>query len=373
MKQRKQFPGATPYMDRHGKRRWRFRKGSFSAQLGTNYGSDEFVERYEAALDGHRTRGLSGVGTVSAPNTLNALIASYYRSPDFLALAESTKRSYRGIIEPLRTAHGHKSVSGMEKRHVIGLISEKSETPSAANNFKKRLSQLMDHAIDLEWRSDNPVNTVKPYKIAGNGFHTWDETEIVKFFSVHPIGTIAHRAVSLMLYTGAARVDAVALGWGNIKGDRIEYRRQKTKKTNNTLVSIPIHPALTEALNHCSNESFTFLETSQNRSRSPNGLGNLMREWCSDAGLPKCTAHGLRKACARRLAEAGATANEIASVTGHKTLSEVQRYTDQADRVDMANAAIEKLINNTDVSKTLVNLPIRLAKQSTNDMKGKKK
>jgi site-specific recombinase XerD len=41
----------------------------------------------------------------------------------------------------------------------------------------------------------------------------------------------------------------------------------------------------------------------------------------------------LRKATARRLAEIGCTAHQIAAVTGHASLSEVQRYTKAADRM----------------------------------------
>ena len=40
-----------------------------------------------------------------------------------------------------------------------------------------------------------------------------------------------------------------------------------------------------------------------------------------------CTAHGLRKAAAARLAELGAGENEIMAVTGHSTSKEVVRYT----------------------------------------------
>jgi integrase len=53
--------------------------------------------------------------------------------------------------------------------------------------------------------------------------------------------------------------------------------------------------------------------------------------------------HGLRKASAARLAEAGASANEIMAVTGHQTVSEVTRYTAAADQRGRARAAIGKL------------------------------
>ena len=130
---------------------------------------------------------------------------------------------------------------------------------------------------------------------------------------------MAHRAVTLMLYTGAARVDAVKLGPMNLKGDRIEYRRQKTAKTNGILVSIPVHPDLAAVLADLPNDR-PFLATAYGKGRSPDGPGNLMREWCDKAGLPECSAHGLRKACARRLAEAGASAHEIMAVTGTRRL-----------------------------------------------------
>jgi integrase len=40
----------------------------------------------------------------------------------------------------------------------------------------------------------------------------------------------------------------------------------------------------------------------------------------------------LRKAAARRLAEAGCSTHEIAAITGHASLKEVARYTEAADR-----------------------------------------
>jgi len=51
---------------------------------------------------------------------------------------------------------------------------------------------------------------------------------------------------------------------------------------------------------------------------------------------PHCAARGLRKAACRRLAEAGCSANVIASISGHTTLTEVARYTKAADQERMA-------------------------------------
>ncbi|MFX6357469.1 tyrosine-type recombinase/integrase, partial [Acinetobacter baumannii] len=60
----------------------------------------------------------------------------------------------------------------------------------------------------------------------------------------------------------------------------------------------------------------------------------------------RCKAHGLRKAAARRLAEAGCSASEIAAITGHKTLAEVERYTRAADQERLARQAIQRQSTN---------------------------
>ena len=59
------------------------------------------------------------------------------------------------------------------------------------------------------------------------------------------------------------------------------------------------------------------------------------------AGLPaQCVPHGLRKATLRRLAERGASAKQIAAVSGHETLREIERYTRAADQAALARSAI---------------------------------
>jgi len=72
------------------------------------------------------------------------------------------------------------------------------------------------------------------------------------------------------------------------------------------------------------------------------GFGIWFREKCDAADLPHCSAHGLRKATARRLAEAGCSEHEIGAITGHASLREIVRYTKAADQKPLAVAAMEK-------------------------------
>jgi hypothetical protein len=67
------------------------------------------------------------------------------------------------------------------------------------------------------------------------------------------------------------------------------------------------------------------------------------KRWATEAGLPKrCRLHGLKRAALRRLADVGNTAHELMAVSGHKTLSEVQRYTEDADRKRLAASGMAK-------------------------------
>lgn len=227
-------------------------------------------------------------------------------------------------------------------------------------------------AVAPERITVNPVRQVKAYKVDGTGFHTWDKGEIERFFEVHEPAWLAHRAVTLLLYTVASRFDALALGSWNMKRDRIWYRRQKTARGNGQLVSIPLYPAPAEPLADLPSDR-PYPATAYGKPRSPDVPGNAVRGRCDTAGLSTWSSHGLRKAYACRLAQAGATAHEIMSVTGHKTRTEVQRYTESAAREGRADSAMDKLPTRPDRRQTVVNLPDRVATEMGQGIEIKRK
>ena len=88
--------------------------------------------------------------------------------------------------------------------------------------------------------------------------------------------------------------------------------------------------------------NMTFLVTEYGKLPfSAAGFGNWFRDRCNEAGLPQCSAHGLRKAASRRLAEVGCSNQQIKAVTGHVTDKEVSRYTAAADQERLAEQAID--------------------------------
>jgi integrase len=135
------------------------------------------------------------------------------------------------------------------------------------------------------------------------------------------------------------------MSWADVKDGTISVVPLKTKRTSGVKLWIPIHPALQEVLDAADQDGETILQTAFGQPFTSNGFGSgFMAVKIDKAGLPKrCVTHGLRKAAARRLAEAGCTANEIAAITGHATLQEVSRYTKAAEQRKLAQSAMRRL------------------------------
>lgn len=370
MKRNKPFPKARPYTDSRGKTRWRMSHRGKRHELGAEWGSVDFTSRYNAALS-DKDGGMIGASRTK-PNSVSDLIARFYRSRVYKGWSESTKATNRAIIEKWREEYGTYSVATLKKHNIDAMMAAKSDTPAAANNFLKRINQVLDLAVDLKMATTNEARKVKFFEYESEGIYTWTEDDITTFYKRHKPGSVAHDAMTLMLYTAAAKVDAVQMGRFSIKttedGPRLIYRRQKMRNRKPMRVSIRIHGDLAPVLDRLMNKG-TFLETVQGKERSPKGLGGSMRKWCDDAGLPHCTAHGLRKACARRLAEGGATAPQIMAITGHKTLSEVQRYIDAANREDMADDGMAVMVTRPNGEQTVANTVQMFATFQPNHLK----
>lgn len=103
---------------------------------------------------------------------------------------------------------------------------------------------------------------------------------------------------------------------------------------------LPIRPELRAALEAGPTGDLSWLVTAYGKPFTAAGFGNKFRDWCNQAGLPHCSAHGLRKAAATRLAEAGATEQQIMAITGHRTSAQVTSYTRAANQRKLAEQAM---------------------------------
>ncbi len=261
--------------------------------------------------------------------------------------------------------HGNKPVARLERRHVREIVAKKAATPAAANNLLHMIRTLMRFAVEEEWRRDDPTVGVKSIHIKSDGFHTWNEEEIRAFEEYWPIGTRQRLAFALLLYTAQRSGDVRLMGRQHIQNGKIRVQQTKTGAS----LLIPIHQALQAVLDKHSLSHMTLVTTARGEPYTRKGFGNWFSDACRAAGLPKgCSAHGLRKAACRRLAEAGCSANTIASISGHKTLKEVSRYTKAADQELLAEAGIQA-ITSPDGEQKVANLDEGLAKTHRKSLK----
>jgi len=298
------------------------------------------MRQYAAALEGVKMQASNIGAERTKPGSFNAVCVSYYRSPEFRGLKPSTQAVRRNIIERFRNEHGNDPLSGLRRAHIKAILGAKADTPEAANNLLKVLRVLLAYAVDQELIDSNPAADVKRYRNHGDGFHTWSEDEIAQFQARHPIGTRPRLALDLLLYTAQRRGDVVRAGWQHVKGDEIAVRQEKT----DTPLRIPMHPELARSLRSVPKANLTFLMTERGAPFTAAGFGNWFRDQCNLAGLSQCSAHGLRKAAATRLANAGCSSDQIRAITGHRSLAEVAHYTRAADQQRLARQAMEMQI-----------------------------
>lgn len=330
-------PYVQAFVDRGGHARYYLRKpGCPRVALPGVPWSPEFMAAHSAAID----KKIDNGATKTIPGSIDALIVSYYRSSDFLGLRPISQQVYRNIIERFRREHGTKPVAMLDREHIKRILGKIADRPAAANQLLKMIRLLMRHAVESGFRKDNPAIGIRKLKAETGGFRTWSEEEIETFYTKFPIGTRERLAFDLLLFTGQRRGDVVRMGRQHVRDGVLLIRQSKT----GTEVEIPLAPDLRRSLDLLPAGQLVFLMTGQGKPFTAAGFGNWFRDTVSSAGLPvSLSAHGLRKAACRRLAEAGCTAPQLMAVSGHKTLAEATRYIEMANRKALAEEGMRKV------------------------------
>jgi integrase len=236
---------------------------------------------------------------------------------------------------------------------------------SAKRHWLKAIRGLLRFAVPTMVRID-PTEGIASIKLPkSKGHHTWTDDEIAQYRAYWPLGTQQRLVMEFALETLSRRGEVVRLGPQHVKNGRIRIERTHGSED----VDIPVTPELQAACDAMPKAHLTYIVNAQGKPRSKYGLGNDFAEWVTESGLPKrCRLHGLKKGGMRRRAEAGNTTHELMAFSGHKTLSEVQRYTTAADKkrlADSGQAKMQAQNENTDVT----NIGSSLHKQPQKSLK----
>lgn len=344
----------SSFVDRHGKRRYRWRKGGRQRYFVAHPNSPEGQQELLAFLADTSSPAI----TQAAHGTVAWAATRFFASATYRGgKSAQTERTSRLILDKFVTEYGKYRIVDWRFDHIEAVLMKAAEKrpnkkgrmiggPSAANNLRRELKTFFDYAIKLlRLERTNPVDQAAPIAVPRGGFHTWTDDEIEQFRAHWDLGTKARLALEIFLWTAQRRGDASRFGRKHLVNGQIEVTPEKTSKSSGMTVWLPAAPQLLEAIAKMPvTGTETFLVTDYGKPFTAAGLGNKMREWCSEAGLSHCSAHGLRKAATRRSAESGASNSELKALGGWTTDRQVSVYTEAANRKALAKRAITPVI-----------------------------
>jgi integrase len=356
---------------KNGRVRYYFRRRGMAAiPLPGAPGSDEFMAAYGAALAATSNAPSSEIGASrTAPGTINALVANYYKSAAWLDdIGSETRRRRRSVVERFREQHSDKRVALLRQDHFQTMLGE-IRTPAAKVNWLKTIRALMKSGVPTMLKSDPTAGLTVKGGAKSKPHHMWLDSEIEQYRAHWPLGTMQRLVLEFALETISRRGEVVRLGpqhlyRGKDGKPRIKIARIKGSRD----VDMPMTDMLLAACLAMPKTGLAYITGRRGEPLDKQTLGIYFARWCDEAGLPRhCRMHGLKRSGMSRLALAGVTAPELLATSGHKSLTQAQRYIEEVlNRPELADRAFEKLAEQS-VSRSsddYTNAPIPLHKQA---------
>lgn len=277
--------------------------------------------------------------------TLQGVISRYQRSPNFQRLSPRTKLDYNGAIMRIEKKWGTCPLEAVEdpkiRRRFLewrDLMAESS--PRQADMVFGVLRIILEFGRD---RGDLAFNhATRPKKVyrSDRSNKLWLDHHIKAFRAVAPPEMVL--AMDLALYTGQRQGDLLRLTWSSYDGQRITFRQGKRKRK----IDMPVTTRLKALLDAAwlRKRSITILETASGIPWTKSHFNNHWRPAILIAGLDGLHFHDIRGTTCTALAEAGATASEIAAMLGW-TVSTVNNMLDtyQSMTAALSDSAVAKL------------------------------
>ncbi|WP_210485362.1 tyrosine-type recombinase/integrase [Microvirga antarctica] len=365
----------TGDVDRHGNSRWYFRRpGKRKIRLPGLPGSEEFMAVYKAALAGEAPVAQAPRLAKPSNGTLRWLCVEYFGSASFKDKLRSPRSRHvrRKILEKACETAGDELLGHITPKVIRKGMDRRADTPEAANSFLKAMRGLFEFAVEYEHARLNPTIGVKKLRSRNpEGWHAWTVDEVQQYECRHPIGTKARLALALLLYTGARRSDVVLLGRQHVRDGTMKFRVYKNRLRKHVEIEIPVLPELRAVIDSTSDKGdLAFLISDHGRPwANGDSFGNRFRDWCTEAGLPHCSPHGLRKAGASVAAGNGATESQLMAIYGWSDPKMAALYTRSANRKKLANDAMKLVVSSQTANETV---PLSTPKNKSGTNKARK-
>ena len=271
------------------------------------------------------------------PGSFSELVSAYRASPDFEELAPKTRHGYGYWLDILDKRFGRFPVSGIDREVVYRLRDSMAATPFKANAIVSTLRMLLNFGIDRGTVTSNPA--LRPKRLRTKPRRAvWSlEAEAAFLAAASPTMALGYKIAA---YTAQRPSDVLAMAWSQYDGEVIRLRQQKTDE----LVEVTCHVDLRAALDAAPRRGVLMLLTARGHAFKTLYFARLWRQTRERAGVDGLQFRDLRRTAMVRMAEAGATAIEIAGVSGHlidSTQRILEAYIPRS--AAMAKAAIIKL------------------------------
>ena len=297
----------TRRTDKSGRERWYWqRRGHPLTRLPDDKAERmAMAERLNAAADG---RGLD-----HERGTIGWVISRYRGGDEYRDLAPGTVKYYKRFLRDIEALGPALPFASFTRRAVVDFV-ETYSRPHQRRQVAAVLKNLFklaryhgivatDETAGLRLKTNRPRDRV------------WSEDEINRWLAA-AAGEDQHMITALLLlqYTAQRPSDVLRMTWPQYSGSAIRLRQEKT----GALLDVPTHPALSAYLDALprSPASLTIVAY-RGRPVKYVRFNERFRRVAVRAGIVDAQARDLRRTAMLRMAEAGATVPQIASVSGH--------------------------------------------------------
>jgi integrase len=274
-------------------------------------GSPEFMRAYNEAVSRK---------VVPPAGKLLSVLQAYQASDDFSGLASRSKTDYVAKIRIIEKKFGNFPLSALTDRRTRGVFKDWRD------KFALKSRRQADYAFVvlariLSWGMDRGLVPANPCARGGRLYrgsraeNIWTAADEEAFLERAPAHL--HLPLLLALWTGQRQGDLLRLPWSAYDGTHIRLRQSKT----GVRVQIRVGAPLKAALDAAPKRSTIILTTIDGKPWTPDGFRASWGKACKTAGVVGVTFHDLRGTAVTRLALAGASEAEIATVTGHSMRS----------------------------------------------------
>jgi integrase len=276
--------------------------------------------------------------------TLQELITAYQKSPAFTDLAAETREGYVRRIRKIEAEFGDLPLAALPDPRTRGEMLDWRDAMTGKREGDYCLTVL---ARVLSWAKDRGRITVNPLERPGRLYSgsraeiIWQDAEIEALLA--KASQAVRLPVLLALHTGQREGDLLRLTWAAYDGQVIRLRQAKGGRH----VRIPVTAELKAALDATRRVAVTICATSRKQVWTSDGFRASFTKAKEAAAITGRTFHDLRGTAVTRLAVAGCTVPEIATITGHdlKTVETIlsKHYLGRVQALgDSAIAKLEK-------------------------------